>query len=191
MTTWYSNLSSDVTEAAKQLAGNWKKFESFSWSTRHDLPYPERYAIVYLSNRDSDALDRANEEAIHKALKPFMGWHKDGDDCWTESHNHWAVGHVDGIVIHCVDSSGNVTDAFKALHGLVMRLQDYPILDENRFDEIEREEADLTWKECYSDKNRLEYIRQHRRDFEFRSFADLLGCVRGKFFAGVASELLG
>jgi hypothetical protein len=188
---WYSKLSFDVTEAARQLAGNWAHFDSFHWSTKNDLSHPEQYAIVYLSNRDSNALDRANEEAVHKALKPFMGWHKDGDDCWSESHNHWAVGHVDGIAIRCVDDNGAPTAAFRELHRLAMDLQAYPILDENRFEEIEQEEADLMWKNCYSDKNRLEYIRQRRNEFEFRSFVDLLGCVRGKYFAGVASELLG
>lgn len=30
----------------------------------------------------------------------------------------------------------------------------------------------------------------HREQFEFYTFAELLGCVRGKFFAGYASELL-
>jgi hypothetical protein len=191
MGTWYNSLSKDANKAARQLAGNWARFESFHWSTKNDLSHPEQYAIVYLSNRDSDALDRANEEAIHKALRRFIADVEDGGSCWTESHNHWAVGHVDGIVIRCVDANGNATGAFRELHRLAMDLQAYPVLDENRFSEIEQEDADLTWKNCYSDKNRLEYIRQHRDDFEFRSFVDMLGCVRGKYFAGSASKLLG
>jgi hypothetical protein len=97
---------------------------------------------------------------------------------------------VDGIVIRCVDACGAPTKAFGTLHLLALNLQNYPVLDENRFAEIEQEDADLTWKNCYSNKNRLEYIRQHRDDFEFRSFVDLLACVRGKYFGGQASELL-
>ena len=189
--TWYSNLSRDVNEAAKQLAGNWKKFESFAWDTRHNLNHPEQFAIVYLSNRDSDALDRANHEAVVKALRQYIALEGSYRCCWEESHNHWAVGHVDGIVIRCVNADGKPTAAFETLHGLAMSLQGYRILDENRFAEIEQEDANLIWENCYSNKNRLEYIRQHRSDFEFRSFVDMLGCVRGKYFAGVASNLIG
>lgn len=39
-------------------------------------------------------------------------------------------------------------------------------------------------------RERVEYIRKHRSQFEFRDFADMLGCVRGKYFAGYASELI-
>jgi hypothetical protein len=33
-------------------------------------------------------------------------------------------------------------------------------------------------------------MREHRSQFDARSFADLLGCARGKYFLGYASELL-
>jgi hypothetical protein len=57
--------------------------------------------------------------------------------------------------------------------------------------EVETEEANRVWESCYSDKKRIQYIRKHRSQFEFNSFAEMLGCCRGKFFNGYASELLG
>lgn len=57
--------------------------------------------------------------------------------------------------------------------------------------EAEEEQAQEVWRDCYRPKARIEYIREHREQFEFRSFADMLGCVRGRYFAGYASELLG
>jgi len=56
---------------------------------------------------------------------------------------------------------------------------------------VEEEEAQRVWRECYSTSERIEYVRRHSSQFDFRSFSDLLGCVRGRYFAGYASELLG
>ena len=50
--------------------------------------------------------------------------------------------------------------------------------------------ADETWKNCYDEKERIAYIRKFHYQFDFRDFADLLACVRGKYFAGYASELI-
>ena len=56
---------------------------------------------------------------------------------------------------------------------------------------VEEEEAARVWRDCYRESERIKYIRAHRSQFDFRGLADLMGCVRGKFFAGYASELLG
>lgn len=37
---------------------------------------------------------------------------------------------------------------------------------------------------------RIKYIREHESQFEFRNWRDMLGCVRGKYFAGIPCELL-
>jgi hypothetical protein len=56
---------------------------------------------------------------------------------------------------------------------------------------VEGEEAERVWRDYYNDKERIEYIRDHRSQFEFQSFAEMLGCCRGKWFNGYSSELLG
>ena len=52
------------------------------------------------------------------------------------------------------------------------------------------EEADKLWKEWYSPKERVEYIRKNSYEFEFRDWQDMSQCVRGEYFAGYASELI-
>lgn len=180
------DMDKDVEVAANEIAGNWKKFESFGWRNRPEKNEDD-YAIVYLSNRDSGCLGKSNEAAILKSLAKADPKHR----TWhTESHGHWAVGHVDGVVIR-VRCRGKVTKAFKALHECAMALANYPVLDESDFSERETEEADRVWSNCYSTKDRIEYIRDNREQFEFRCFSDMLACARGKFFAGYASELIG
>ncbi len=174
-------------DLAKKLVGNWKKFESFGW---HDAPEDaDQWAIVYTHNRDSDALARSNAHVIGEAMAPFLTGEDDAD-AMSEHHGHWACGWIDGYAIRVRNAEGALTSAFLAYAELHASMADYPVLDETHFSETEEKEAEETWRACYRDAERLDYIRKHRSQFEFRSFADLLGCVRGKFFAGYASELL-
>lgn len=136
----------DVETAARDIAGNWREFESFGWRTRDELDTPEDYAIVYLTTRDTadDPRTASNAAAILEELKPWTGWHKDGADVWEESHGHWAIGHVDGIVIRCI-KDGQPTDAFRKLHELAMRIADYPMLDEEDVSRRECEAESEAW----------------------------------------------
>lgn len=141
--SFWNDVDEDVNTAAKELAGNWKKFESFGWRAQPECA--DECAIIYLSNRDSEPLDKSNEASILEALREFTGCISEGDDVEVQSHNHWAVGYVDGIVIRCV-RDGEVTKAFEVLHGLMMRLAEYPILDEDDLSEREGEAELEAWE---------------------------------------------
>ncbi len=69
-------------------------------------------------------------------------------------------------------------------------LADSCIIDLEHLEKVEQEEADLTWKICFEPTGRIAYIRKFRSQFQFHNLADLIGCVRGKYFSGYASELL-
>lgn len=147
---------------------------------------------VFLSqHRDSGALDRANFDTAWNIVVKAMSKDSipgDADDCATcvrVRENHWAVGWVEWIAIHESD-----TEALKAADAAMVRLENYPVLDEELFSQYETDEADTVWRDCYRPKERAEYVRRHRSQFEFRDFADMLNCLRGKYFAGYASELL-
>ena len=138
-------------------------------------------------SRDSSALERSNFAAGLKAI----GGEKSADDdeetplVCVVRENHWAVGWVEWIAIHETEATQlEIADKIKG------DLEDYPVVDENLFSEYEQQEADETWKNCFNPKGRIEYVRQHRSQFEFRDMADLFGCIRGKYFAGYASELI-
>jgi hypothetical protein len=64
------------------------------------------------------------------------------------------------------------------------------VLDEDDWSEREQEAADTIWRDCYDWHARIKYIREHRSQFEFHDYADMLGCVRSQYFVGYARELL-
>lgn len=125
----------DLDDAAHDAAGNWRDFDCFVWFRDNEVSDPDNWAIVYTHNRDSRLLDQSNASVIEKSLEPFT--EGDDPDVVMESHNHWAVGHVDGFSIRVFDSNGAVTPAFKTYHELAERMADYPVLDE--FDYSNRE----------------------------------------------------
>lgn len=126
----------DLKNAAREAAGNWKRFHCFAWSRARDLDEPNKWTLIYTHHRDSRLLDQSNAAAIAKAMEPFT----DGDDpdVVFESHAHWAVGHMDGFSLR-VFANGRITDAFRAYHELTQRLADYPILDEEGYGRREYE----------------------------------------------------
>jgi hypothetical protein len=137
-----------LENAATQAAGNWKRFVCFAWDRVRDLDDPDAWAIVYTHSRDSGLLDLSNADAIAEAMEPFT----DGDDpdVVMESHDHWAVGQVDGFSIR-VYRDVEITEAFKAYHDLAERMDGYPILDEEDYSKREYEAtlaniADAAWR---------------------------------------------
>jgi hypothetical protein len=142
--------------------------------------WPEYYSSGVGQSRDSDCLERSNFICMLKALGG------ESETVIVVRENHWAVGWVEWIAIHESDSK-----ALAVADDLKGKLDNYPVIDESHWSELESEEADLVWKDCYRPSERIEYIREHRSQFDFHDFSDLLDCVRGKYFAGYASELIG
>jgi len=139
-----------------------------------------------IRTRDSGCLEESNFQTL---LKRLRGLSSDGEDeretFEVHRFSHWGPGWFEIILIDPSDAEAVKlgTDAEDSLEG-------YPILDEFDFSERETEEANRVWSECYSDKERIAYIRDHESQFEFHDMADMISCVRGHHFAGYASELL-
>ena len=138
----------ELNEAALEAAGNWQRFKCFVWFRDSEIEDPENWSVIYTHNRDSGLLDQSNAAVIAKAMQPFAD--ADDPDVVFESHNHWAVGHVDGFSVR-VFKDGQVTEAFKAYNDLVERMAIYPILDESDYSEREYEAtfaniADSAWR---------------------------------------------
>ncbi len=129
-------------------------------------------------NRDSGPLSESN---FASALKILGG---EGDDVEVHRFGHWGPGWFEIIIVR------PDTDAARIGDEIADALENYPVLDDDDFSERETNEANEVWKNCYRLKDRIEYIRKHRSQFDFHDFADMLGCVRGEYFAGYASELI-
>lgn len=146
------------------------------------------WLIAATVHRDSGELDQSNFETMQAALKALPAV-KDFDGEFTpvqvERSSHWAVGWVDYLIVN-----PECSEAVALAEEMRARLEDYPILDEEDFSRREMESANDTWRDCYNMRERVKYIRSHRSQFEFHDFADMLGCVRGNYFSGYASELL-
>jgi hypothetical protein len=142
--------------------------------------WPATYSAGVGQSRDSSALERSNFRTMLAAIGG------ESETVTVVRESHWACGWIEWIAIHQDDEKAlEIADAQIAL------LEDYPILNEDDFSNEENEEAQEVWRNCYSVKERLDYIRRHSSQFEFRDYAELLGCVRGNYFAGHAGELIG
>lgn len=141
--------------------------------------WPDYYSSGVWQSRDSDCLERSNFICM---LEQLGG---ESETVIVVRENHWAVGWVEWIAIHESDEK-----SLRIADKIMAALADYPVIDENHLSELECEEANEVWLNCYDDKSRLAYIRKFRDQFEFRDYADLIGCVRGKWFMGYASDLI-
>lgn len=125
----------DVKSAAEKLAGNWRNFDSFSWSRGYDLEDADSWFIFYTSNRDSGLLDLSNEKSIREHLKPFT--EGDDPDVVAETHGHWAVGYTEGFSVRVRNTDGTITPAFGEYCRIQQALEDYPILNEDDYSDRE------------------------------------------------------
>lgn len=141
--------------------------------------WPATYRSGVGQSRDSDALERSNFACMLKALGG------ESDTVTVMREGHWAVGWVEWIAIQQDDDK-----ALTIADEIVAALEDYPVIDEMHWSELEHDDANETWQHCYNETERLAYIRDNRSQFDFHNYADLMGCVRGRYFAGYASELL-
>lgn len=130
---------SEVLDLAHELAGNWKRMDSFAWFREREIENSDKWAIVYTHHRESGLLDRSNAGVIGKAMMPFTEKDYDDPDVVMETHSHFAVGWIAGFSIRCLTPEGIVTDAFKRYAELHEAMDQYPILDEEDFSNREYE----------------------------------------------------
>lgn len=160
---------------------------------RHSSAYwgeRSHWLVVLTTDRDADCLTRSNYRTAIQMLggngnEGAKGSQDINDNLAVDEATHWAVGWVQYLIVN-PDCAELVAIANKIQEDL----EDYPILDESDFSELEMEEANEVWSNCFRIKERIEYIRKHRSQFEFHDLRDMLSCVRGKYFAGYPSELL-
>jgi hypothetical protein len=135
--------------------------------------------VVLTRIRDEECLGQANWESAFAMLGG-----KETDDVVIHRFGHWACGWWEAL---CVREG---SEAHTIALDIENRLVGYPVLDDETLSWLEQEKANDVWRTCYSWKDRIEYIRKHPDQFEPRSLAGLLACVRGEYFLGYASELI-
>jgi hypothetical protein len=101
-----------------------------------------------------------------------------------ERYGHWAVGWIEEIYVKPDTNEYNMACEIEAA------LETYPILDEEDYCAEEMNEANDVWRNCYTWKNRIDYVRKRSHQFKFNNLADVIKCIRGLYFAGSVSDLL-
>lgn len=148
-------------------------------------------------HRESDSLERSNWRVV---LADIAKTDPTGEDYRVERFGHWAVGWVEELLTRPGSAAEKCAEEWEAA------LADYPVADDTDLSEEEMEEAFETWAQCYSDRSRLEYIRDNWSQFgqchaeygcgstpdekALDAWRTLLANVRGTEFHGYASELI-
>jgi len=122
---------------AKELAGNWQKFECFCWHRRHDLPDAADWMIFYTSSPQSGLIDLSNQKVMTDRLAMYA--EGDDPDLVFENHSHWVVNSLTGISLRVFRADGSPTAAFEAFCRIQEALDGYPILDEQEYSDREYE----------------------------------------------------
>lgn len=155
LTHWYKEgenyFLSDNTEL--RAIRPWRRFDNwagkpwYGWFTGLD------------QNRDSDTLTRSNYEVFLKALRELPEVTVDDTDNAAESYrteredwtltdtvyvvreHHWACGWVEWIAIHPSNEA-----AMKLADEMLCNLEDYPVLDDDHWCELEENEINEWWQ---------------------------------------------
>jgi hypothetical protein len=138
----------------------------------------DEWLCLLTRNRDSDLLTESNFEC---ALNQLGG---ESNNIEVHRFKHWACGWWEALAVRAGTPEAETAAAIRE------SLDDYPVLDDEDHSRRESEEADRIWSYCYRTPERLAYIRHHREQFDFCSWADLRAVVRGEYFNGYASDLI-
>lgn len=117
--------------------------------------WPAYYTSGVGRSRDSDALERTNFDALINALGG------ESETVIIVRESHWAVGWIEWIAIHQDDGA-----ALQIADELNERLEDYPILDEEAFSNLEWEEAADYW-ESLSPRYKVEMAMHERERYHW------------------------
>jgi hypothetical protein len=93
-------------------------------------------------NRDSDCLTRSNYRVALKRLEPLNTEDGEGNSTvYDVRDSHFLCGWIEYILISATNEA-----ALRAADAMAARLEDYPVLCEEDWSELESEEADAAWQ---------------------------------------------
>lgn len=110
--------------------------------------WPEYFSSGVGQSRDSDSLERSNFTCMLEALDG------ESDTVLVIRESHWAVGWVEWIAIHESDDK-----ALAIADDIKRKLEDYPVIDEDHWSDLEWNEACDAW-ESSSISDRVDLCRR-------------------------------
>jgi hypothetical protein len=131
------------------------------------------------TNRDADVVTRSNWEVVTADIREAGAEAQE-----IHRFGHWGPGWFEICLVRPGSGAAECARDWEAA------LADYPVASDDHLSELAMQEANEAWQHERT-RDRLEYIRRNRSEFEFRCFSDLLSCARGKYFAGDALSYVG
>jgi hypothetical protein len=145
------------------------------------LPDLQDWLVAPVSRtRDSGVLAKSNWDVVLKDLEE----HDTGEDLEVHRFGHWGPGWFEIILIRPESKCAQVAEEWEGV------LANYPVACDEDFSQKEQEEANLIWRDCYNNQERIKFIRENIDEFTWNSFSEIRQCVRGEAFYGYASILL-
>ncbi len=143
--------------------------------------WPAYYSAGIGQSRDSDSLERSNFECTVKAHKEWMV----DDLVVIVRESHWACGWVEWIAIH-----QDASEALKVADDIKAGLEDYPVVNEDHWSELEWNEAADYW-DSLSPRERVRMAMEVRAKYHWlqeepvwhygrRSYGDLPDTTIGR-----------
>lgn len=110
------------------------EFRPTAFDTNIDIDREDWYVMPVNQNRDSGCLQKSNFNSFLKGLG--------GEKGWVEVHRfgHWANGWFEIIIV-----SPTAHKTLEKAYDMASALENYPILDDEDFSELEHEEEHDSW----------------------------------------------
>jgi hypothetical protein len=126
-----------VAERAREVAGNYRKMDNLLWSAQPDDA--DKWALFGTVHRDSGNIDKSNAATIEREICEVFS-----EDAHIERFQDWLVGWSENLVIRVYDAQGEITPAFQAYDALARKMENYPLLDEDLYGEMEADSVEST-----------------------------------------------
>lgn len=104
-----------------------------------EVPLGETWGMGPMTDgRDADLITKANGISLKEALSERPEF---AEKWCIESFNHWAVGWIENVLYEVVDEDGELSEIAQFLLDWQMKLDDYPIMDEELHSQLEYDNA--------------------------------------------------
>lgn len=134
------------------------------------------WLVAYAIHRDSDALERSNFEELKER---FLAVSPENEQWAIETSGHWLVGHIEHVIV--APDSDCERIALEAKEDL----EDYPILNEERYGEMEYAEVTANCALAFRD-----WLRDNdARDSEWGEKSDEIGAYIASYAGDIGDDI--
>lgn len=126
------------SEIQKWIADALKRPSDFGYGGDNEQMFETWTLGPVIQHRNSDILDKSNAKSMIATLESDPSLSEDWE---VVSCGHWAVGWVEHLSFRVVDEDGNPSRVARVIKGFFDAIEEYPILDEEDFSQMEYDDT--------------------------------------------------